>query len=112
MDLECAANRLDVVKAVLLADAIDQLTDHADAHARQNACFVQNHLVILLLGWRVITVVPVNVPVLSEVHIEALLGVYAVDGSVLICRNIIDHLSYRGKVHPVASIDCVVDSIF
>jgi len=52
--------------------------DKSNAESWEDASFVDNHVEILSLGWHLVAVVPMDVPVLTEVEIGGLLTAHFV----------------------------------
>ena len=47
--------------------------DQSDTHPRENTGFIYDHLEVLIFSWHLLPVVPVNIPVLTEVDVHHLL---------------------------------------
>mgnify|MGYP006999486134 CR=1 FL=1 len=54
----------------LLLSEIKHNTNKSCTEPRKNTCLIYYHLQILLLCWHLLSIVPMDIPVLSEVNIE------------------------------------------
>ena len=108
LDLESAANRLDKVDSCR-GYRRNHFRDHSHAHPRQHTSFVVDHLHVLHLSRSHCSIMPVDVPILTQMYIEAFFRVDPVYGGMLLSRDIVTHLHYRCEVHPIACVYRIIN---